>query len=161
MHIVIGDANGADRAMQRQLAEWHYPAVEVFFVGPAPRNNVGQWPTRHIPTPARAKGFDYYSVKDVAMAREAECGLMLWDGESRGTLANVDNLVRDSKPVALYVAPTHRFVAIENLGDWADIQRALSSGPSGAIDGVPSQGELGLGAALETPKRRSRRRRTA
>ncbi len=41
------------------------------------RNNVGNWPTREVPAPGGAKGFDYYSVKDRAMADAAEYGLML------------------------------------------------------------------------------------
>ena len=48
------------------------------------RNNVGNWPTRHVEAPRGAKGFDYYSLKDRAMAEAAEYGLMLWDGKSKG-----------------------------------------------------------------------------
>ena len=33
-----------------------------------------------------ARGFDYYSVKDRAMADAAEYGLMPWDGKSKGTI---------------------------------------------------------------------------
>lgn len=49
------------------------------------RNNSGNWPTRQRVAPRGAKGFDYYSIKDRAMAAAAEYGLMLWDGKSKGT----------------------------------------------------------------------------
>ena len=49
------------------------------------RNNVGNRPTREVAAPRGAKGFDYYSLKDRAMAETAEYGLMLWDGKSKGT----------------------------------------------------------------------------
>lgn len=50
------------------------------------RNNVANWLTREVAAPRGAKGFDYYSVKDRAMAEAAEYGLMLWDGKSKGTV---------------------------------------------------------------------------
>jgi hypothetical protein len=155
LQIVIGDANGADRAIQRQLAEWAYPNVEVFFVGPAPRNNVGHWPTRQIPTPRGVKGFEFYAIKDREMAEEADGGLMLWDGESRGTLANIENLLREKKPVVLYVSPAHRFLALTSLVDLAQVQDVLTT----RNDAEPSaQGDLGVGADTKTTSRRSRRR---
>ncbi|HEX6039902.1 hypothetical protein [Longimicrobium sp.] len=117
MQILVGDANGADRAMQQQLAEWRYPHVEVYFVGSAPRNNEGAWPAHRIPTPPGVRGFDFYSVKDRAMADAAECGIMLWDGESRGTLANVENLANAGKPVTVYVGPRRRFVNVRSALD--------------------------------------------
>lgn len=117
MQVLIGDANGADKAMQRQLADWKYPHVTVYHVGDAPRNNEGPWPTRHVPTPPRARGFDFYAAKDRVMAEEAECGMMLWDGESRGTLANAENLARDGKPVSVYVAPQSRFINVRSEPD--------------------------------------------
>jgi hypothetical protein len=36
------------------------------------------------------------------MAAQATVGLMLWDGESRGTLLNVLRLVAQGKPVVVY-----------------------------------------------------------
>ena len=129
MHVVIGDANGADRAMQVQLAEWRYPHVTVYHVGNAPRNNEGVWPTARIETPRGAKGFDFYAVKDRAMANDADCGLMLWDGSSRGTLANVESLVRSGKPVAVYTSPNRRFANVRSVSDLASLTGEGVSAP--------------------------------
>lgn len=117
MQVLVGDANGADRALQAQLADWGYPHVTVYYVGKAPRNNVGLWPTKWIETPRGAKGFDFYSTKDRAMAEDAECGLMLWDGNSRGTLANVESLANSGKPVAVYVSTSRRFKNVRSALD--------------------------------------------
>jgi hypothetical protein len=76
---------------------------------------VGNWPTREIDAPRGARGFDYYSLKDRAMAEAAEYGLMLWDGKSKGTVNNVVSLSRDHKPVVVYVAPTKQFRTIRTL----------------------------------------------
>jgi hypothetical protein len=126
LQVVIGDANGADRAMQRQLAEWGYQEVVVYFVGSAPRNNEGGWPTHHVPTPPSVRGFDFYSVKDRAMAEAAECGLMLWDGVSRGTLSNVETLARAGKPVAVYVSPRQRFMNVLTAADMEVLTGSLA-----------------------------------
>lgn len=127
--ILVGDANGADRAVHAQLAEWNYSHVTIYFVAPKPRNNVGAWPLLRVSTPKGLKGFEFYSVKDKRMASEADCGLMLWDGESRGTLANVVNLVREDKPVAVYVSKLRRFVNAHTSAD-VDTLAVLSKAES-------------------------------
>lgn len=87
--ILIGDANGADRAVQRFVAEKGYRNVIVHCMAGNCRNNVGGWPTREIVAPEGARGFAYYSTKDQAMVDDASHGLMLWDGKSKGTLIKV------------------------------------------------------------------------
>jgi hypothetical protein len=89
--ILVGDADGADKAIQRHLADKAYPNVLVHCMKDQCRNNVGNWPTREVVAPGGARGFDYYSLKDRVMAETAEYGLMLWDGKSKGTVNNVGN----------------------------------------------------------------------
>jgi hypothetical protein len=143
MEVVIGDANGADKALQRQLADWHYSHVTVYFVGQAPRNNEGGWATRRIEVAGRARGFAFYSVKDKAMAAEAECGFMLWDGQSRGTLANVEALVTEQKPVALYLAPAKRFANVKTAEELERVGRAVGL-RSASVEPEAKQEELGF-----------------
>src|SRR5882672_8041456 len=91
--VLIGDANGADKAVQRHLTRQHYAEVVVYCMEVC-RNNVGHWPTRpHAAEVGARRDRHYYAIKDLAMANEASCGFMLWDGESKGTLANVVNLL--------------------------------------------------------------------
>lgn len=161
MQIVVGDANGADRAIQRQLAAWRYESVTVFFVGTCPRNNEGAWPTRWVATDARPRGFDYYAAKDKEMADVAECGLMLWDGESRGTLENVRRLVQHGKPVSVYLSPAKTFLNVTNESDLLDLPP--QSGPVNAHTGLAtsathSKKDLDLFGEAIRPARRSRRR---
>jgi hypothetical protein len=47
----------------------------------------------------------YYGIKDLAMTKDATCGFMLWDGESKGTLTNVVNLLNTKKKTLLYLGP--------------------------------------------------------
>lgn len=114
--ILIGDANGADRAVQKYLHEQHYPNVIVFCMDRC-RNNVGKWQTRTITARREARGFEYFAAKDAAMAQEAKCGLMLWDGESRGTLNNVLNLLELGKKVMVYLGIQKAFYKLSNQDD--------------------------------------------
>ena len=41
------------------------------------------------------------------MAGDAECGFMLWDGKSKGTLFNIRRLLAAGKPVVVYLAADH------------------------------------------------------
>lgn len=115
--ILVGDANGADRAMQQHLAERGYARVTVYAVTGALRNNVGEWDVRSVAAPEGARGFERFSVKDVEMTSDAGAGLMLWDGKSRGTLANVRRLLAQGKPVAVHLGPERRFVALRSPAD--------------------------------------------
>ena len=46
--VLVGDANGADKAVQRYLHERHFGKVEVFAADTSPRNNLGGWPVRVV-----------------------------------------------------------------------------------------------------------------
>jgi hypothetical protein len=139
--ILVGDANGADKAVQRYLADRSYPNVLVHCMKDHCRNNVGNWPTREVTPPRGAKGFDYYSLKDRAMAEAAEYGLMLWDGKSKGTVNNVVNLSRDHKPVVVYVAPTRQFRTVKSFDD---LKELLASGDSDSVERIVSELQLDL-----------------
>jgi hypothetical protein len=134
--ILVGDANGADKAVQRYLADRSYPNVLVHCMKDHCRNNVGNWPTCEVAAPRGAKGFAYYSLKDCAMAETAEYGLMLWDGKSKGTVNNVVNLSRDHKPVVVYVAPTKQFRTIKSFDDLKDL---LAQGDSDSVERIVNE----------------------
>ncbi len=124
LSVCIGDANGADRAMQRHLADSKYGNVIVYAVESHLRNNLGSWPVEFVIPPEGSKGYELYATKDLVMAERATAGLMLWDGKSRGTLENIRNLLAHHKPVALYLAPRRRFL---NLHTAQDLERLLPS----------------------------------
>jgi hypothetical protein len=104
-----------------------------------PRNNVGAWATRNVEPPADRKGFAYYAAKDSVMAKEAKCGVMLWDGRSKGTLSSILNLVGAEKRTLVYFSPTKEFYVLAN-GD--DLQALLARCEKSDLD-VAARG-LGL-----------------
>ena len=114
--ILIGDANGADKAVQKYLFEKGYKNVVVYCMEEQCRNNVGFWEAKHINAPGNKKGFDYYSAKDLEMAKEANYGFMIWDAKSKGTLNNVLNLLKSKKKSLLYFYPDKKFYVISTFG---------------------------------------------
>lgn len=116
--VVIGDANGADKAVQQYLHGKHYRNVEVFCTNGICRNNVGNWPTRGVPAETRERTAEFYSAKDRVMAQDATVGLMLWDGRSVGTLLNVFRLLNVQKMAVIYTVPEQRFMEFRSGAEW-------------------------------------------
>ncbi len=132
--MFVGDANGADRALQQHLADRGYERVIVYAVTGMLRSNVGHWKVRSVDAPKGARGFDLYSVKDTQMAKDASYGLMLWDGKSRGTLENVRNLLAHGKPVAVHLGPARRFVSLRSTEDLQKLGIASTPDSGGQRD---------------------------
>lgn len=119
--VLVGDANGADKAVQRYLAGRNYQRVVVYCMDVC-RNNIGNWPTRAEKTePVVPRDRYYYGIKDLAMAKDASCGFMIWDGTSKGTLTNIINLLAAEKKVLLYHSPKRHFFTLRTTGDLHDV----------------------------------------
>lgn len=116
--IIVGDANGADKAIQKFFAARDYEQVIVYCSGEACRNNVGKWDTRNVKPNASAKGFQFYAAKDREMAINADFGLMLWDGKSAGTILNVLRLLRAGKKAVLYDMAEKKISNFKSNEDW-------------------------------------------
>lgn len=125
--VLIGDANGADKAVQQYLHTRGYARVQVFCTERHCRNNIGRWEVRPVAAPRGSdRNFEYYAAKDRQMAQEASIGFMLWDGKSRGTLANVVRLIEQGKKVVIYVFPLKRFRTVRSEADWGEFLSACS-----------------------------------
>ncbi len=138
--ILVGDANGADKTVQRYLAEKAYGNVIVYCMVGDCRNNIAGWPTREVAAPRGVHGFAYYATKDLAMVDDAAYGLMLWDGESKGTLNDVIQMVRRNKPVVVYLATKKIF---QNLRTESDMDQLFANCDSTSVQRF--ERELGIG----------------
>ena len=97
--ILIGDCFGADLIVQQYLRDKDYTNVIVYVSGNEVRHNTGNFPVKHIIVPNDVSGFGFYRWKDIAMANDADCGLMLWNGSSRGTECNISDMRKMGKSV--------------------------------------------------------------
>lgn len=82
--VIIGDAFGVDSLVQRYLQSKNYQKVTVYFA--AKQGNGTPRFTHGYPTVSVQGG---YSDRDAQMCSECSYGLAIWDGQSRGTAANI------------------------------------------------------------------------
>lgn len=113
--IIIGDANGADKALQSFLSEQSYPNVTVYCSGLQCRNNIGSWETHNVEVPSNIRGREFYTMKDRVMAECADYGFVLWDGKSPGSIQNVITLLKRGKKALVYFSPDQEFLLIGNV----------------------------------------------
>jgi hypothetical protein len=123
LRVLIGDANGFDRAAQKYLADHGYRSVCVYCTNGQCRNNVGDWPKQAVEFSGGGRGFDFYTAKDDAMLRDADYGLFAWDGTSKGTLRNIRRMAEQGKPSAVYVSSIKKFVTVRNANDAIALSR--------------------------------------
>jgi hypothetical protein len=149
--VIIGDAYGVDKAVQQYLSSKRYRNVIVFCMEGGCRNNIGKWPTQVITAaqPER-KDFSYFSTKDRVMVEGADYGLMLWDGQSRGTLTSIVDLVRKGKPVVVYISSDKEFYTLHQSSDVAAISGRVDSAALHRIDR-----ELQFSSVEAPPSRKS------
>lgn len=137
--VLVGDANGADKALQGFLSERQYPNVIVYCSGHLCRNNVGSWRTENVDVPPGARGRDFYTQKDRVMAQSADYGFVLWDGKSPGSIENVVNLLRNGKKALVYYSPDKEFLSINTVHD---VKRLLARTSPEALETIDKKVKL-------------------
>lgn len=143
--VLIGDANGADRAVQSYFSAHNYSKVAVYCSGLTCRNNIGNWQVTHIETPAKSQGVQFYTAKDIRMSEDADYGFMLWDGRSAGTLNNIVNLLQQNKTTLLYYSPGKTFSVIAYADD---LQLVLNAACPGVVDVAQLDKKTGLAKTI-------------
>lgn len=150
-HVIVGDANGADKAVQTYLANHNYKHVTLYVSGDKPRNNVGRWNIHSVTADSKAKDYHFFAAKDREMARRADFGLMIWDGKSPGTLLNLVRLVQGNKIAVLYNVPLKQTINLktaDRLREFYrecaqsirnDIEKRATGQERRFLEGAPSQ----------------------
>lgn len=146
--ILVGDANGVDKAVQKYCANSHYSNVVIFCAGHSCRNNIGGWTTKHIHIDRSTRDYKFYMAKDIEMAKEADYGFMIWDAESGGTLSNILEMLERGKKVLVYIGPDKSFVQLHGTDD---LQQILKACPAEAIKLFDRKFNLSRRLQLTTP----------
>ena len=76
----------------------------------------------------------------------AEYKLMLWDGESKGTLTGLIKMVRQDKPVVVYLAPKKTFRNLRSADDVFELSDTCNRTSVQRL-----QRELGIERVLHRP----------
>lgn len=137
MGVVVGDAHGADKAMQTFFAEKEYPNVEVFFAGSTCRNNLGYWAAEQIIVDPNLKGRAIHTEKDKAMAVRAAHGFVLWDGKSAGSITNVCELLRQGKNSLVYLSPLERFFDVKSVANLKELLKSCDPNDVRELENSP------------------------
>ena len=124
--IILGDADGADKAVQNHLVELDYKQVTVYCSGDTPRNNLGSWSVEKVETQATPGTRAFFTAKDVRMAEVADFGLMIWDAKSTGTLSNVLELTKQDKKSLVYVNKERVFYPVSTASHLDRIAGVMS-----------------------------------
>lgn len=124
--IIVGDADGADTAIQSYLSLINAPEVTVYCSGSKIRNNIGGWITKAIQTIHSEGSRQFFTAKDLAMAEIADYGLMIWDNKSTGTLSNVIELLTREKKSLVFVNKEKNFFVVSSIEDFEALINNMS-----------------------------------
>ncbi|NIH22127.1 MULTISPECIES: hypothetical protein [Providencia] len=116
--VIVGDANGVDSSVQRELLQMSSKNTTVYSSSPKPRNNLGSWPVNVVKTDHPQGTRAFFTAKDIQMAEDADCGLMVWDSKSTGTLNNVIELLNRNKSSVVFINKTKEFLIIKSVDDF-------------------------------------------
>ncbi len=142
--VVVGDANGADKAVQEILRDRGAASVTVYCSGPHVRNNLGNWPIKQVDTDAEPGTKAFFSAKDKVMAEDAGVGLMLWDAKSTGTLSNVIELTRRRKKSVVFVNRHDGFMIVRDIPSLRQLVNVMSVGAR-----EQAEKKIGLSAKID------------
>ena len=131
--FLVGDCRGADEAFQNWLMEYSYPQVTVYSSDSEVRYNAG-FPVKQIPTitsPGLSGSWLFWQAKDEGMRRDADAGLFLWDGSSKGTFVNILDLILRGKSMEVWKTTDGKMF---NPSSFDDVQAML---PAPKPDWIP------------------------
>lgn len=140
--VLVGDAKGVDKAVQKYLYSKGYEDVTVFVSGEnEPRyyacrdekkeiqSAKKKWSVESIVEEDNLKNRKMRELKDKKMADLADYGFMIWqplyknrfgrESVSSGTLANIFNLLvcEKPKPVRIFYKPDDDFLDFDHIND--------------------------------------------
>ena len=123
--ILIGDAYGIDSLVQRYLEEHDYNNVTVYASNGRARNNIGGWKIEKIEVSSGIFGRDFYTYKDIAMTNDCDIALMIWNGQSKGTLANIKRMLDCGKGVNVYLSEKRKMRSVNDFKDYLGLSEEI------------------------------------
>jgi hypothetical protein len=100
--ILVGDAQGVDQLVRDYLQSKNYDNVTVYSTGQARCNVPNNWTQKQTPPQKGVKGREHFALKDIAMTKDCDGALAIWDGKSKGTKDNISRAQEMDKMIIVY-----------------------------------------------------------
>ena len=112
MTILVGDASGIDTLIQDLCNVQSYTNLIVYTITPLPRYLSNQSSNfRHIFVDSDIKKErERQTHKDKAMSDDSTFSLVIWDGHSKGSYANIKRAIEQSKKVKVFYSKINDFI---------------------------------------------------
>lgn len=101
VEFIVGDAHGMDSAFHLVLSRIGARGKTKVYGVNTIRNNRFDLSTIVVDGGELA-GREMYELRDKELVKECDFAICVWDGESRGTLSNINSLKARNKPVYVY-----------------------------------------------------------
>lgn len=110
--ILVGDAKGVDSLVQNYCSKMNYFNVTVYTIGEAPRYLLNQkFKVKKIKIADNIKKeFQRQQEKDIAMTKDCDYCLIVWDEKSKGSYSNILRAIEYKKKFKVYLTKTKKFL---------------------------------------------------
>ena len=104
IEILVGDADGIDTMVQDYCKKIGYSSVVVYSIYQSPRYKASGFKSKYIEVTSESKKErERQKEKDAAMTVESSYSLVVWDGFSKGSYANINRALENKKKVKVYL----------------------------------------------------------
>lgn len=110
--ILIGDANGVDKLVQHYCLGKKYFDVTIYSIFEYPRNKASEkfgFKKIHVDYNIK-KGIERQKQKDKVMTEDCTYCLIIWDGKSKGSYANILRAIELNKKAKVYLTQKNKFL---------------------------------------------------
>lgn len=103
IEILVGDADGIDTMVQDYCKKIGYSSVVVYSIYESPRYKASGFKSKFIDVQSDSKKErERQKEKDAAMTLDSNYSLVVWDGVSKGSYANILRALENDKKVRVY-----------------------------------------------------------
>jgi hypothetical protein len=117
MTILVGDAPGIDSLVQDVCYKENYLNVIVYTITSTPRYKANQnFQEKNIFVSSKIKSQRVrQTYKDKAMSEESSFSLVVWDGSSKGSYANIIRALEQKKGVKVYYQDIEEYIETKKI----------------------------------------------
>lgn len=117
IEVFVGDADGVDTLTQNYFASKNYINLTVCTIYGDPRNSASHlFAIKQVNYAQNIKGErEKQSSKDSYMTANTEYSFVVWDGKSKGSYANIQRALEQSKKLKIYYTKLDRCLTKEEL----------------------------------------------